>query len=126
MNSDLLEEVGIPWCFREDSAEMARRGKAFVINLDNKGNAGTHWTAARFVNGTLYYADPFGTIMNGWPPKELEKISNKKIINRISFQRPSTKLCGYYAMLFAMGMDTIGNKDLSTKEFESLLLKSIT
>jgi hypothetical protein len=93
-----------------------------VINLDDEHNEGTHWTAARVINGILYYADPFGIILNGWPPKELSQYP--VIANRISFQRPSTALCGYYAELFAKKMNEI-DKPISQKAFERALWDSI-
>lgn len=112
----------MPWCYRAHSAQLARTGRAFVINLDNDGQKGTHWTAARVVNGVLYYADPFGSILNGWPPEELS--GYRAIISRVAFQRPSTHLCGYYALLFAQAMDTL-HGTIGQKDFEDLLLQAI-
>lgn len=89
----------MPWCYRDDVSRLAKTGRAFVINLDSAGGKGTHWTAARVVGGTLFYADPFGSVLNGYPPAELT--GGKSIVNRIAWQRPSTNLCGYYAYLFA-------------------------
>lgn len=120
----MIEGVGIPWCFRDKCREMAKQGNAFIINLDDSTGPGTHWTAARLVDNILYYADPFGTMLNGWPPEELNDIGDKKIINRISFQRPSTKLCGYYAMAFAAALDYIGSP-MDSDQFERLLYQSI-
>lgn len=125
MTSDMIESFGIPWCFRADSAKMAKKGRAFIINLDDSTGRGTHWVAARLFGDTLYYADPFGTILNGWPPAELETTGSKKIVNRIAFQRPSTSLCGYYSILFAKAMDEI-KEPLSRDQFEWLLLGAIT
>jgi hypothetical protein len=103
---------------------MAAKGQAFIINLDDEGNPGTHWTAARYTCGTLYYADPFGTFLNGWPPAELMPIADQRIVNNIVFQRPQSKLCGYYAICFARAMNHI-TSPISQKEFEQLLYNSI-
>lgn len=124
VDNKYIEKFGLPWCFREESPIMALKGKAFVINLDDMNQKGTHWTAARLFDDILYYADPFGTICNGWPPEELMAVGSKKIINRISFQRPSTTLCGYYAICFALAMDRI-DRPLNQEEFEKLLYYSI-
>lgn len=132
VTSDYIEGFGLPWSFRADTPSLALRGSAFIVNLDDKKNQGTHWTAARLIlpgiaghsEATLYYADPFGTMMNGWPPYELDKLTNKKVINRISFQRPSTSLCGYYAILFALGLEQI-DRPLTQDQFERLLYNVI-
>lgn len=115
---------GLPWCYREDAPSLARTGAALVINLDDRGEAGTHWTACRLVEGTLYYADPFGTILNGWPPATLEKEAARLVANRVSFQRPSSQLCGYYAICFAHAMNCI-DRPLSQEQFETVLYESI-
>lgn len=125
MTSDLIEALGLPWAYREESPKLARTGRAFIINLDDKEGKGTHWTAARLVDDTLYYADPFGTMLNGWPPEELQRIAHKKIVNRIAFQRPSTNLCGYYAILFARALDQI-DRELGVEQLEALLYNSIS
>lgn len=124
VDSAYIEAWGLPWCFREDAGRVARNGRAFVINLDNKGNPGSHWTAARLVSNTLYYADPFGTMLNGWPPRELDTLAVPQVVNRISFQRPKSELCGYYAICFALAMDRIKGT-LTRPQFEQLLYNSI-
>jgi len=124
VSSEYLQSNNIPWCFRVDSPKFAATGKAFVINLDDKGEQGTHWTAARVIDNILYYADPFGTVMNGWPPEELAKYK-KQIISRIAFQRPKSYFCGYYSMLFCRAMDTIVNP-ISLRKFEEILFKAIS
>jgi len=122
VTSDYLERYGIPWCYREASGAMAKLKYAFVINLDDMTGPGTHWTTARVVDGVLYYADPFGAFLNGWPPAELSNYP--LIVNRLTFQRPETALCGYYAMLFAKKMDTMTGL-ISQKDFEELLWDAI-
>jgi len=122
ISSDDLDRIGIPWCFRQDSASLAKTGVPFIINLDDKGHKGTHWTAARVINGVLYYADPFGTILNGWPPIELA--GYPRVINEVSFQRPNTQLCGYYAICFVNAMQGLRG-DEGQKEFEKALMANI-
>lgn len=124
VSSKYIERYGLPWCYREDSWKCATTGKAFIINLDDKGREGTHWTAARLVGNTLYYADPFGTMLNGWPPAELSIPDVTQVVNRVSFQRPKSELCGYYAICFALAMDCI-DRPLSRSQFEQVLYYSV-
>ena len=116
--------MDIPWCFRADIPTSALSRAPFVINLDDKGGRGTHWTAAMVRDGRLYYADPFGTVLNGHPPAEFDRYTDR-VVNTVAFQHPSTSLCGYYSVCFVRAMRRIKTKiDLST--FERLLTESIT
>jgi hypothetical protein len=104
---------------------MAQTEKAFVINLDDPSGPGTHWTAARKVGRTLFYADPFGLIMGGYPPEELQRMGLRNVSNRIAWQRPSTNFCGYYAYLFTKALNKLKESD-GQKELEdqiSIVLK---
>jgi hypothetical protein len=124
VSSDWLREKKVPWCFREDCAKLADTENPFIINLDDKGNGGTHWVAARMIGDTLFYADPFGTMLNGYPPEELQRLAKRQVINSISWQRPSTNLCGYYAYRFTKALDKL-TQNMGQKDMEHLLWKSI-
>jgi hypothetical protein len=124
VSSEWLEKHHTRWCFREDAPKLAATGRSFVINLDDKDGMGTHWTAARKVGDTLFYADPFGTILSGYPPRELEQTSGRSVINRIAWQRPETNLCGYYAHLFTKALDKASEK-WDAKRLEHELWESI-
>jgi hypothetical protein len=104
---------------------MMQSGEPFVINLDDKGGKGTHWTAALLRDRTLFYADPFGTILSGYPPKELRVPSARKIVvNRVAWQRPETNLCGYYAYLFTKALKN-AKKSWSAEDLEQALWQAI-
>lgn len=62
---------------------------AFVLNLDKKEGPGTHWVAV-YLNE---YYDAYGL-----PPPEC--LAHMKKYNIIQHQRPSTALCGLYAIYF--------------------------
>lgn len=122
MSSEWLEKKGTPWSYRVDAPEMLKDEEAIVINLGNKGSKGTHWVAARKIGGTLLYADPFGTVLKGYPPNELRKDPEiKRIIsNRVAWQRPSTGLCGYYSYLFTKALNELP-EDTTQEELEESL-----
>ena len=126
VSSRYIEDRGFRWAFRENAAKFLRGGESVIINLDDKANEGTHWVAAKIIGGILYYADPFGTLLGGYPPEE-NRITKKFIANRIIFQRPESALCGYYALCFAMALDCAAscNSTMTQKEFERMLLRSI-
>lgn len=124
MSSEWLEAHGIPWCYRADSPRCASSERAFVINLDDRGQDGTHWVAARRVGDTLFYADPFGTALNGYPPKELSALRLREVINSKAWQRPSTNYCGYYAACFVKALNDL-SASATQKDLEAALWKSI-
>jgi hypothetical protein len=125
VNDKWLAAHHTPWCFREDSGDMAGRSeRAFIINLDDSSGPGTHWTAARRSGGTLFYADPFGIALSGYPPKELRGSGDRTVVNRISWQRPSTNLCGYYAYLFTKALDKL-SPDATQKDLELAIRREL-
>lgn len=125
MTSTWLEERRVPWCFLKDCGEFAKKETPFIINLGDPSNGGTHWTAARRIGKTLFYADPFGTVLNGYPPEELRHMGLRMVINKKAWQRPSTDLCGYYAYRFTKAMKNLREGD-DEKAFEAALWKSIS
>jgi hypothetical protein len=124
VNNEWLERKRVQWCHREDCATLAASGKPFVINLDDKNGKGTHWVAARLIGKTLFYADPFGSILNGYPPEELQRLAEKQAINSIAWQRPKSNLCGYYAYRFTKALEKVTERT-NQKVFQHLLWESI-
>jgi hypothetical protein len=115
----------LKWSFRENALKALKSGRAVVINLGDSKGAGTHWVAAIVIDGVLYYADPFGSMLGGYPPEEID-VFDHAIVNRIPFQRLETTLCGYYSVCFALAMNYLPrHTQLSQKDFEDLLASSI-
>ena len=80
---------------------------AYVINLDEYRDIGTHWVALYVNNKTRIYFDSFGV---EHIPKEIMKfIGNKKIIANIyRIQAYDSIMCGYFRIGFINFM-LIGN-----------------
>ena len=72
---------------------------AYVINLDEYHDIGTHWVALYVNNKTIIYFDSFGA---EHIPKEFIKfIGNKKIITNIyRIQAYDSIMCGYFCIGF--------------------------
>ena len=72
---------------------------AYVINLDEYHDIGTHWVALHVNNKTATYFDSFGVEHN---PKEIMKfITRKKIITDIyRIQAYDSIMCGYFCIGF--------------------------
>ena len=72
---------------------------AYVINLDEYRDIGTHWVALYVNNKTIIYFDSFGV---EHIPKEIMKfIGNKSIITNIfRIQAYDSIMCGYFCIGF--------------------------
>ena len=72
---------------------------AYVINLDEYHDIGTHWVALYVYNKTVTYFDSFGV---EHIPKEIMKfIARKKIIANIyRIQAYDSVMCGYFCIEF--------------------------
>ena len=72
---------------------------AYVINLDEYHDIGTHWVALYANNKTVTYFDSFGV---EHIPKEIMKfIDNKNIITNIfRMQAYDSIMCGYFCVGF--------------------------
>ena len=72
---------------------------AYVINLDEYSDIGTHWIALYVNNKTVTYFDSFGI---EHIPKEVKKfIGNRNIIGNIyRIQNYDSIMCGYFCIGF--------------------------
>ena len=72
---------------------------AYVINLNEYSDIGTHWIALYVNNETVTYFDSFGI---EHIPKEVKKfIGNRNIINNIyRIQNYDSVMCGYFCIGF--------------------------
>ena len=75
------------------------KNDAYVINLDEYHNIGTHWVALYVNNKIVTYFDSFGV---EHIPKEIMKfIARKKIITNIyRIQAYDSIMCGYFCIGF--------------------------
>ena len=83
---------------RHDLPDKIKDG-AYVINLDEYSDIGTHWIALYGNTKTVTYFDSFGV---EHIPKEIKKfINNKNIIaNIFRIQAYDSVMCGYFCIGF--------------------------
>ena len=81
-------------CSRDNLPNKIKNG-AYVINLDEYSDIGTHWIALYVSNKTVTYFDSFGIEDI---PREVKKfIGNRNIISNIyRIQNYDSIMCGYY------------------------------
>ena len=94
MNQDLM--VGV---FSRDNLLKKIKDGAYVINLDEHADTGTHWIALFCVRDEVIYFDGFGV---EHIPKEIKKfIGNKNIKPNIyRGQANDSIMCGYFCIGF--------------------------
>ena len=85
MNQDLMEFI------------LEIKDGAYVVNLDEYADLGTHWIDLYNSNIEIIYFDIFGV---EHVPKEIERFIGHKNIktNLFSIQANNSILCGYFAL----------------------------
>ena len=77
----------------------AVKNGAYVINLDEYRDIGTHWVALNVNNKTATYFDSFG--VEHFPKEIIKFIGNKNmIINIYRIQAYDSIMCGYFCIGF--------------------------
>ena len=89
----------LPNSLRPKGLGSAVKNSAYVINLDEYHDIGTHWVALYVNNKTITYFDSFGV---EHIPREIMKfIARKKIITNIyRIQAYDSIMCGYLCIGF--------------------------
>ena len=89
----------LPNTIRPKGLGSAVKDSAYVINLDEYHDIGTHWMALYVNNKTATYFDSFGV---EHVPREIMKfITGKKIITNIfRIQAYDSIMCGYFCIGF--------------------------
>ena len=85
--------------FSRDNLPNSIKNGAYVINLDEYHDIGTHWVAFYVNNKTIIYFDSFGV---EHIPREIMKfIARKKIITSIyRIKAYDSIMCGYFCIGF--------------------------
>ena len=91
--------------FSRDNLPNKIKDGAYVINLDEYSDIGTHWIALYVKNNDITYFDSFGV---EHIPKEIKKfIDSKNVISNIfRIQAYDSILCGYFCIGFINFMFT--------------------
>ena len=84
-------------CSRDNLPKI--KDGAYVINLDQYSDTGTHWSALYVLNDDVIYFDSFGI---EYIPKEVKAfIGNKNIkTNIFKMQAYDSVMCGYFCIGF--------------------------
>ena len=85
--------------YSRDNLPRKIKDEAYVINLDEYSDIGTHWIALYVSTKTVTYFDSFGA---EHIPKEIKNIINNKniIANILRLQAYDSVMCGYFYVGF--------------------------
>ena len=96
---DNLPDTIRPKGLRSKELGSAVENGAYVINLDEYRDIGTHWVALSVNNKTITYFDSFG--VEHIPREIMKSIARKKIITNIyRIQAYDSIMCGYFCIGF--------------------------
>ena len=85
--------------FSRDNLPNMIKNCAYVINLDEYHDIGTHWVALYINNKTVTYFDSFG--VEHIPKEIMKSIGNKNVITNIfRIQAYDSIMCGYFCIGF--------------------------
>ena len=85
--------------FTRDNLPNNIKNGAYIINLDEYRDIGTHWVALYVNNKTIIYFDSFG--VEHIPEEIMKFIGNKNIITNIfRIQAYDSRMCGYFCIGF--------------------------
>ena len=98
------------------------KDEAYIINLDEYSNIGTHWVALHVNNNNVTYFDSFGV---EHIPKEIRTfIGNKNIkTNIFRIQAYDSVMCGYFCIGFIDFMVAVKNLTNFTNLFSPKVMK---
>ena len=85
--------------FSRDNLPKKIRDGAYIINIDEYSDIGTHWVALYVQNNNVTYFDSFGV---EHIPKEIKTFINNKNIktNIFRIQAYDSVMCGYFCIGF--------------------------
>ena len=92
-------ELRLNAVFSRNNLPKKIKDEAYVINLDEYADAGTHWIALFCNRNEIVYFDSFAV---GQVPEEIkESVGNKNIITNIfRVQANNSVMCGYFCIGF--------------------------
>lgn len=102
-NFDLIEasarnNIPLVGVFYKNRLPLSVHQGAYIFNLADDGQLGTHWTGAFLHGRTVVYFDPFGVV----PPNNVKSFFQqyKMLVSKAQIQNINSSICGYYVLYF--------------------------
>lgn len=120
-NYDIIEyykdEDRFKGVYPRDNLPVKIKNGAYVINLDDMGDPGTHWVVVYCKGNNVTYFDSFAV---GHIPEEVKTfVKGKNIASNIyRLQHYNSIMCGYYCIAFIDHMFVGGNLQSFNEMFD--------
>jgi hypothetical protein len=103
---DLCKQLDIPLiqCCPKNMLAGKPKNGAYIINLNNQGEEGSHWVCMYIRKNHCVYFDSFGCICPPAVSKFLLQSKIKTIYNVEDIQNIKDSYCGYYCIAFCCFM----------------------
>jgi hypothetical protein len=109
---------------------LMERG-AIIVNMNNVGQAGSHWTLVLMEKGHTVYLDSFGVVPSANVLRFVKSRSPKNFYVDRQLQDLASSSCGWFCIYFAREcmlkgrdiLDVLGEFTYDTKRNEALLKK---
>jgi hypothetical protein len=102
--------------YSKDELPELKPTKFYIVNLDDSGNPGTHWTVFYYSPTNSLYFDSYGFIA----PLDVEKKIKPYEYNDATIQDMDASSCGYYALAFILFLHNKADKQEAFKHFLKL------
>lgn len=107
-------------CISRSELPQTTSNDEYIVNLDNK--TGTHWIFMKVQHPYIFWIDPMGTELSGYPTQEIREWATQNDFNKvyasdIQIQPLKSNLCGHICLYIAK---TIPDK-LTEKSFDKYL-----
>ena len=104
INGNDIKQNGFNYLMRNEYP--SKDNQIYFYNLDDKNNTGTHWCLIILQKPYMFYIDPMGTNLNGYPPEELRNYGkqygySKIYANEMQIQPVLSNFCGHICLYLA-------------------------
>jgi hypothetical protein len=93
-------DINLNGIFMKNEMNFERQNGNYIINLDDRGNNGTHWTVLIVEKNQAYYFDSYGCP----PPEQIIEFCKRPkthlYYNTRVIQDIESELCGFFCIAF--------------------------
>jgi hypothetical protein len=112
---------------RDAIPDKLKDGTVMLYNTDTKTGSGKHWQVWCLQKPDIFFFDPFGTKVGGYPPQEIRTWGGSHGYTRLVAYEDDTQhiksaLCGFYSMYVAKKMTKYMGQ-LTPERFDAMIHK---
>ena len=114
-------DIKIDGIFMKNEMNFERQNGNYIINLDDTGNDGTHWTSLIIKKNVSFYYDSYGCP----PPEQIIEFCKRGkkqhlYYNTRVIQDLESELCGFYCLAFLKYVNNCKDLLKSSNDFSNM------